>query len=738
VATALSIRRSEGPWRPRMRPDLHLSRHASGRQQRVWSVKDPLTLRHYHLADNEYFILRGLDGQTTLAELRERFERENRPKTLSDGELFAFVRHLYRQGLITVDAPGQASLLLERRAAARKQAWLGMFANPLAIRFRGIDPDRLLTWLAPRCGWMFSPWCIAACCLLMLAALGLVAVRFDEVAARLPSLTQMWTADTLVWLAIALSATKILHELAHAVACKHFGGECHELGVMLLAFTPCLYCNVTDVWQLPRARQRIAVSAAGMYVECVIAALCTFVWWGTEPGLLHNLALNVMIVASVSTLVFNGNPLLRYDGYYIVSDLLGVPNLAPRASTALRTTTVHALLGVELPGLHAESQRTRWPLIGYGMASFVYRLLVMAVFVWLVIAWSKQYGADVVGRGAALALVAMMAWPIVTTIRTVAQPTLAARMDRRRFVLRGGAIVLGLLAILAVPFPYSVRVPAMVEADDAKRLYVSSPGTLVESVSYGSKVKVSQPVARLENLAIALEVAQLRGQRNQQRLHVKNLSTRRVSDPQAAALLPAAEEALADVEHRLQERETDQTRLTLSSPMAGTVMPPTSLHVRPSPGALSAWSGAPLDDRNRSAFLETGTLVALVGDPDRLKTVLLVDQADVEFVEVGQRVRLDLDEAPGVILEGTIDALAEADSRIVPRELAAAGELPQSVDAHGHTRLQNTSYQAHVTLDPHHERLLLGTTGRAKISVAARSLGWRLYRYLSYTFRLDL
>ena len=126
--------------------------------------------------------------------------------------------------------------------------------------------------------------------------------------------------------------TKVLHEFGHGLSCKHFGGECHEMGVMILVLTPCLYCNVSDSWMLPNKWHRAAIGAAGMYVEVVLASICTFIWWFTEPGLFNYLCLNVMFICSVSTVMFNANPLLRYDGYYILADILEIPNLRQKAT----------------------------------------------------------------------------------------------------------------------------------------------------------------------------------------------------------------------------------------------------------------------------------------------------------------------------------------------------------------------------------------------------------------------
>ena len=146
----------------------------------------------------------------------------------------------------------------------------------------------------------------------------LVLVQFGEFQRKLPEFHQFFGPSNWFYLAIAMGFTKVLHEFGHGLSCKHFGGECHELGVMLLVLTPCLYCNVSDSWMLPNKWHRAFIGAAGMYVEICIASIATFLWWFSAPGLLNNICLSTMFVCSVSTVVFNGNPLLRYDGYYIL------------------------------------------------------------------------------------------------------------------------------------------------------------------------------------------------------------------------------------------------------------------------------------------------------------------------------------------------------------------------------------------------------------------------------------
>ena len=200
-----------------------------------------------------------------------------------------------------------------------------------------------------------------------------------------------------MWLAITLCVTKILHEFGHGLSCKHFGGECHEIGVMFLVLTPCLYCNVSDSWMLPNRWHRAAIGAAGMYVELVLASICTFIWWFTEPGPLNYICLNVMFISSVSTVMFNANPLLRYDGYYILSDILEIPNLRQKASTILNRKLGKWCLGLEEPEDPFLPKRKQWLFATYTVASAIYRWVVTFSILYFLNKVFEPYGLKVLG-----------------------------------------------------------------------------------------------------------------------------------------------------------------------------------------------------------------------------------------------------------------------------------------------------------------------------------------------------
>src|SRR5205085_7454607 len=237
-----------------------------------------------------------------------------------------------------------------------------------------IDPDRILQKMLRFLGWIFSLWFFALSVGVMLAAVLLVATHFETFRAKLPNYHEFFSFKTVVYLWIALGCVKVIHEFGHGLSCKVFGGEVHEMGALFLCFSPALYCNVSDAWTMPNKWHRIIVSAAGIYVELIIAALATFVWSNTPTQpFINNLSLSLMIVCSVSTVVFNANPLMRYDGYYVLADWLEIPNLRERSNRFLTNAFLEHCLGVEvLPEPYMALHR-KVLFIAYAVLSYVYR-----------------------------------------------------------------------------------------------------------------------------------------------------------------------------------------------------------------------------------------------------------------------------------------------------------------------------------------------------------------------------
>ena len=509
---------------------------------------------------------------------------------------------------------------------------------------------------------------------------------------------------------------------------------------MLLVFTPCLYCEVSDAWTFPSKWRRIAVSAAGIIVEIVLAALAALVWCFSGQGLLHTLSFDVMVVCSVSTLLFNGNPLMRYDGYYVLADLLEVPNLAEQSRAAVVRVTALIFLGIRLPSDRMWPAERRFLLGFYGAASLAYRCFAVVAILWIVHRVSMAYGAEVLGDAFAVLVLGGIAVPAVWRFATFVKfQRLARRGSWPRALVFGGFWMALLVFLALIPWPCRVAAPLVIEPENARPVYAVVAGTLASSVRAGVRVEKGQEVARLVNLDIRREVVELTGKRDLQERQLAALRARQALDPGAAALIPTAEAALTDLNERLHQRQRDEQSLVLRSPVEGTVLPPDNLPaVAPPTGQLASWSGSPLDERNRGCKIEPGTLVCAIGSTTNatrrcppVEALALVDQDSIALVQLGQLVHLRIDSLPGEVYEGRVVEIASRDLKVAPRKLAAGAELPMRVDRQGIARPASITYQVRVRLDQQPAAIVPGGRGDVKIFVEPQSLAARWCRAAS-------
>ncbi len=708
------------------------------RGTRYWSVKDPLSLRYYQLCDEELFILEQADGESSFDVIKQRFERRFAPRKLDSHELYAFLGTLHREGLLTSQVAGQGDQLLERHERTGRQEVLQALTNVLAIRFRGLDPEPFLRVVYPMVRWMFSRFAILTSLFLIFGALLSLCVYVETFVARLPRLQTFLSVENLVLMAVVLACCKVLHELGHAFTCKHFGGQCHELGVMLLVFTPCLYCNVSDAWMMRGKWQRIAISAAGIYVELVLASLCTWLWWFSQPGVLNAMFLNVMFVCSVSTILFNGNPLLRYDGYFILADLIELPNLRQQSQTLLRQFATRCL-GIEPRKTWTLQRRHRVQIALYAIASLIYRWVLVAAILLVVYHTLEPYRLESIAQLLAVfVLGGMLVAPMWQMIRVVREPGKGSERRGWRaaclgLVLTGGVILLGL-----IPVSRHVTAPVVIEPASAARVHVTVPGTLTQFAGIGQHVEAGEVIAKLTDAQLERRIAALQGERDVRKLHTEQLAKLQVlergaSNDGAGSQIVTAKEALAAAQRQLDQKLRDHARLTITAPRSGIVLPDRPKRVRVSNEQLPTWSGTPLDERNLGSYLDTDTVVGLIGDPHDLKGIALIDQTEIERVAIGQSVRVLVDELHEQVLIGMVAEIARVEAEQAPPELIAKQLLPRDT-----TTSTKSYYAVSITFQPGQQSPLLWSSGKAKIAVLPVTLAEAIYKQLCNTFRVDL
>ncbi|MBX7164787.1 MAG: biotin/lipoyl-binding protein [Pirellulales bacterium] len=727
----------------RVRPELSARRHKyQGRT--YWVVKEPVGLNYFRFQEEEYAILRMLDGTVSLDDIKERFEAQFPPEKITVEEIQHFIGTLHRSGLVIADVPGQGKQLLERRNERRRKELLQMVGNILSLRFKGIDPDRILNWLYPKVSWFFTTWCLALCVLAAASALLLVLVQFDEFQSRLPTFHQFFSAKNFLLLGGTLAITKILHEFGHALTCKHFGGECHEMGVMILVLTPCLYVNVSDSWMLPNKWHRAAIGAAGMYVELCIATICTYVWWFSEPGVLNHLCLSTMFVCSVSTLIFNANPLLRYDGYYILSDILEIPNLRQKSSTILSRTLSEWCLGLEPPDDPFLPERNQWLFATYTVAAVIYRWVVVFSILFFLNKVFEPYRLKIIGQIIAMGSVwGLLGQPMVQLFKFMRVPGRTRQVKKLRLLATVGVVAAVIAAVCLIPLPYRVNCTFEVKARDASNVYVDTAGILSElNVQPGDRVEEGQVLAVLRNPEIELEMNKLETQLAECDARTQNLQAIAFDDPTASGDIAVEEEKRPLIVRQIEEKQHDLDSLELRAPAAGFVLPPPETPARPQQEEeqLPGWIGTPLKEQNIGAMLSESTLFCQIGDPTKMQAVLVIDQSDLLFVSRGQDVDLMLEQMPGRVFSTKIEDIANLDLKQMPKPLSnkAGGDLPTKTDEAGNERPMSASYQARAAFDGPTDALRLGLRGQAKIYARPQTLGQRLYRLVVKTFNFDL
>ncbi|MFP6604200.1 MAG: HlyD family efflux transporter periplasmic adaptor subunit [Pirellulaceae bacterium] len=736
----------------RMRPDLSARRHKYHGQS-YWVVKEPIGLNYYRFHDEEYAILCMLDGYSSMESIKERFESEFVPQKINYTDLQQFIGMLHRSTLVISQASGQGYQLKTRRDQKRRREMLGRLSNVFAVRWRGIDPERILNRVSVYANWCFS-WITVVCvCLFALSALTLVAVQFDKFVARLPTFHQFFGSHNWIYMFVTMAVVKVLHEFGHGLSCKRFGGECHEMGFMLLVFTPALYCNVSDSWMLPNKWHRVAIGAAGMYVEMFIASMSTFIWWFSEPGLLNQLALSMMFICSVSTLLFNGNPLLRFDGYYILMDIVEIPNLRQKSTEILKRFMTQVCLGIEQPENPFLPQGNRFIFGLYTVAAVIYRWVVVFSILMFLNMVLEPYGLKVIGRMiGCIGFFGLIVQPIWKLGKFFHTPGRMHQVKRHRVAATVGLVALVLAMVCWIPLPYHIKcavriVPremAQVEPGDqvtviSRPVYASVPCRLAEClVEAGMQVEAKQLLARGVNHDLDLTVLKMTARLSESELQLQTLRLQRRVDPDAAGQIQQVQETIQSLQDQVQELQQNQARLEIRAPIAGTVLPP--VHRKTPPGGgdgrLRSWDGSPLDPINVGAYLNANDMVCIVGDPDQLDAELIIDQEDIELVRPGQKVEIQLELYPGRSFQTTIQRLALVPMTESPVNLASqsGGQLGSQVDATGTIRPINTSYQAIAPIHDTKGLTQIDLRGQAKIKAGSRSLGSRLYRYVARTF----
>lgn len=356
----------------------HIRVHQHNYRKTVWHVlRDEITGKHHRFNQASYNFIRLIDGQRTVNDIWERLNEELGDDAPTQDEVMRLLGTLHFASFLHADNTVDIQHLIDRRVKERKQLFKTKFGNPLALRFSLLDPDKFLSRCMPYVSPLFTRTAgFIALCIVIFAALQMV--RNWELLSN-HAVESALTPDNLFLMWLVYPVIKIIHELGHGFAVKRWGGQVHELGIMLLVLMPVPYVDASAASSFRSKYKRMLVGAAGIIVELLLASIALLIWLNVQQGMLSDVLFNVMLIGGASTLLFNGNPLLKFDGYFVMADALEIPGLGPRANKYygyLIQKYIFKVQGLESPVL---ARGESFWFLAYAAAAFVYRLFLMVV-----------------------------------------------------------------------------------------------------------------------------------------------------------------------------------------------------------------------------------------------------------------------------------------------------------------------------------------------------------------------
>jgi putative peptide zinc metalloprotease protein len=693
--------------RPRLRGHVQIHRHEYRGQ--VWYVfEDRVGGRHHRFNFASYRVIHLMDGRRDMDAIWRLLTEKVDDDTPTQDDLIRLLGQLHAADLVLSDVTPDAAELFDRRRKHERRKWLGRIGNPVALRIPLFDPDALLTRLARRLRPLDGWTGVAVWLAVVLPALLLVPSQWR---ALTQNFSEQWLGTgNLVLLAVLFPLVKIAHELGHGLVCKLRGGEVHETGVMLLALYPVPYVDASSSSAFVSKWQRALVGAAGMLVELFIAALAFYAWLLLEPGLARSIAWNVAVLASVTTLFFNANPLLRYDGYYILADAIEIPNLGVRANRHWQYLADRYVFGVRNPELPPATPGERRWFVGYAPLAFAYRLFVsisIAIFIaQKLFLLGVVFGLWTIGQG--------VVWPILKGLKALATaPRYADRGSRIRTVFAAGALALG-LGLFVLPLPFHTSSEGVLWLPERAILRAEAAGFVREVVAQpGSAVQPGQAVVECVEPALAARI-------EAQRARVEEISAQiDAAWLESQARVQQLEQQLAVEQAGLARLEDEARALTVRAGMPGTV-----LMDRP--------------DDLPGRFVRKGEVIGYLRTGDAPLARVVVPQSSVDPVRLSTRaVEVRLPQDAGEVWTASLRRTVPAATRSLPSAVLGSvggGEIAVDPrDDKGLATLQSVfEFELELPQDLPHR--YLGSRVHVRFQHEPEAIGLRAVRALRRAF----
>ena len=679
---------------PVRRADLIIAPHGAAGE---FVVKDPISGAYFHLGPEESLLLRALNGRNTAEKICRGFEKQF-GQPLSPEDLDEFIEladsmnFLVRDRVAArlagvVEADGVSASVKPQAEGSRRKVIDRGEQSILFWRKRILDPDRFFNWLEPKIRFIWTRSFIVISLTAMLAAFCVSWVNRAELVSRFADALS-WQTFFFAWLAIVIATT--CHEFSHGLTCKHFGGQVHDVGFLAIFFLPAFYANVSDAWLFREKSKRLYVTLAGGYCDLCLWAIAVFVWRLTMADTLVNyLAWVILTICGVRSF-FNFNPLLKLDGYYLLSDFSSTPNLRQRATETFWGHVRWLLWGATRP----QEEPKRAFLLAFGAAVWVYAMVFLTALAVGVIWWL----GDSWGPVGTLAACALAAWVLAKQFDGLSKGEVMMMLRKRP--IRLAAVALGVVALGAVMVlvPLEDKASGTFQVRSTTRLEMRAPmaGFLQEvSGDEGDRVNSGALVARMHIPDLDSKIAQKRAEivESDAKLRLLRFGPRGAQTEAASeteirkAEVDAARASHAKLEEELKYLEARAKKLLLHTTVAGVI---TTARLKEKVGQ----------------YFNDGDLICVIEEPSALEAQIDVPEQEAARIRPGQKVELKARSLPFDQLFATVDRVAPSAEAANAKE----GKLQSTVPVY-----------CKLTAPP--AALRPGMSGFARVSCGQRAMG---------------
>ncbi len=661
-----------------------------GKHNSWYLVEDESRGQFFRIGAAEYTFLSLLDGKTTMSSAMAETCSLLGAKALGEQDAINLCKWLVDTGLAHTRASTSADQLREKHNNQQTQKNIQQL-NPISIRIPLVELDKGTETLNRYLGWLVS-WPMAAVwvAVVLYGTLSLM-VSWDKA-----GFVEVLSRDNWISMAATWIVLKGIHEAAHVLACKRFGGKIGKGGILFLLLIPMPFVDVTSSWRFQNKFKRILTAAAGMLAEIFLAAVAAIVWANTVPGTLNSIAANVMITASLHTLLFNANPLMRFDGYHMLADWLELPNLGNHGQNYVKGVFRNWFFGnairpLEYAGFHEQVIKA------YGFAALAWKVLLCAV---LTIAASNLLE----GIGVLVALASMVLWlalPVIKLAKFVAYGSDFEIPNRKRFAMVSGSILAAIVVLgLLIPAPSVVNAPVVIDYQELQTLRAETPG-FVKAVHVIDQqlVQKGDLLVELENLDLRMQLAQTQAELQKARLRAKTMQSEgKIGDYQAEMAV------YLSLKKQLDELKKRESNLQLRAPIDGRVIA----------------SGL---DESQGKYISAGTALVSVGDESRKEAIALISQYDIDEASgsLGQQADVRI-WGRSTTHQATFEKLPSKSEDSLPH-FAFAGVYGGPLDVLQRQQVESVSTKNDNADDPHNLRDLMLQQPRfvARMPLAASS-----------------